>query len=232
MLGALIALGLARTQAPCNIRWRSLECLPKELCILKPRFGGGWCKAAQAEASAGGFREQLLAIGVPMDDGSFAAAVTELSDANLPVTNATLFVALKGIFDSLNSKKARDFFNRSNDEFREARIRLDQLVRYGRDQETEGLPATLNSFLSSPAGLPWAPGAEGDPYIFYRDDPSVAKKPRAFAERFQLAGGLCHQHAPAALSRAVQARSVEDGEARFVDMTSVRVRVRVRVRVT
>ena len=177
------------------------------------------------------FCEQL-AIGVPMDDGTFAAAVTELSDANLPVTNATLFVALKGIFDSLNSKKARDFFNRSNDEFREARIRLDQLVRYGRDQETEGLPATLNSFLSSPAGLPWAPGAEGDPYIFYRDDPSVAKKPRAFAERFQLAGGLCHQHAPAALSRAVQARSVEDGEARFVDMTSVRVRVRVRVRVT
>ena len=221
MLGALIALGLARTQAPCNISWRSLECLPKELCILKPRFGGGWCKAAQAEASAGGFREQLLAIGVPMDDGSFAAAVTELSDANLAATNATLFVALKGIFDSLNSKKARDFFNRSNDEFREARIRLDQLVRYGRDQETEGLPATLNSFLSSPAGLPWAPGAEGEPYIFYRDDPSVAKKPRAFAERFQLAGGLCHQHAPAALSRAVQARSVEDGEARFVDMTSL-----------
>lgn len=98
----------------------------------------------------GHFCEQL-AIGVPMDDGTFAAAVTELSDANLPVTNATLFVALKGIFDSLDSKKARDFFNRSNDEFREARIRLDQLVRYGRDQETEGLPATLNSFLSSPS---------------------------------------------------------------------------------
>jgi hypothetical protein len=108
-----------------------------------------------------------------MDDTSFAAAVTELRDANLPVTNATLFVALKGIFDSVNSKHARDFFDRSNDEFREARIRLDQLLRYGRDQETEGLPATLNSFLSSPAGLPWAPGAVGEPYIFYRDDPSV-----------------------------------------------------------
>jgi hypothetical protein len=49
----------------------------------------------------------------------------------------------------------------------------------------------------------------------------VAKKPRAFAERFQLAGGLCHEQAWIALSRAVQARSVEDGEARFVDMTSV-----------
>ena len=49
----------------------------------------------------------------------------------------------------------------------------------------------------------------------------MAKKPRAFAERFQLAGGLCHEQAWIALSRAVQARSVEDGEARFVDMTSV-----------
>ena len=49
----------------------------------------------------------------------------------------------------------------------------------------------------------------------------MAKKPRAFAERFQLAGGLCHEQVWIALSRAVQARSVEDGEARFVDMTSV-----------
>ena len=124
-----------------------------------PRFGGGWCSPLLGvRRGARGSRKQLLAIGVPMDDTSFAAAVTELRDANLPVTNATLFVALKGIFDSVNSKHARDFFDRSNDEFREARIRLDQLLRYGRDQETEGLPATLNSFLSSPAGLPWGMG--------------------------------------------------------------------------
>ena len=174
MLGALGALAMARTEAPCSMRWRSLECLPKERCILMPRFGGGWCSPLLGvRRGARGSRKHLLAIGVPMDDTSFAAAVTELRDANLPVTNATLFVALKGIFDSVNSKHARDFFDRSNDEFREARIRLDQLLRYGRDQETEGLPATLNSFLSSPAGLPWAPGAVGEPYIFYRDDPSV-----------------------------------------------------------
>ena len=198
MLGALGALALARTEAPCSMRWRSLECLPKERCILMPRFGGGWCSPLLGvRRGARGSRKQLLAIGVAMDDSSFAAAVTELRDANLPVTNATLFVALKGIFDSVNSKHARDFFDRSNDEFREARIRLDQLLRYGRDQETEGLPATLNSFLSSPAGhfhgrlALWASRTSSTATT----RPSVAKKPRAFAERFQLAGGLCHEQA-------------------------------------
>ena len=117
-----------------------------------------------------------------MEDAKFTAAVRQIGDAGLPVTSESLFVAHKGIFDSLDSEDARDLLGTwgpKSKKLTAARTRMGQLLHVDQVEETKGPPTTLASFLSSPAGLPWTAGAEGEPYIFYRDDPSVSKKPRA-----------------------------------------------------
>ena len=92
-----------------------------------------------------------------MEDAKFTAAVRQIGDAGLPVTSESLFVAHKGIFDSLDSEDARDLLGTwgpKSKKLTAARTRMGQLLHVDQVEETNEGAAHNPGQLPELAGRP------------------------------------------------------------------------------